>query len=114
MRKSELLGVGCLVLGLAILISGCGSVKVYRCQKDRVDTDVSGNQGVIYGPTPAPHKVEGSRDVMNMDVELPTVGGGKEAAAVEPRLSAPAQDTESRVVSEASAETNPAKKEKIK
>ena len=60
----------CAVLALAV--SGC-AISSGIVQRDRVDIDVAGNQGVIYGPIPAPHAVkESSRDIYALDVELAT------------------------------------------
>ncbi|NQU73844.1 MAG: hypothetical protein HQ547_03935 [Candidatus Omnitrophica bacterium] len=64
----------CVLCSLALIISiaGCAS-KVYTVKKERVDIEVAGNQGVIYGPTPAPHKVRiTTREVITLDLELPT------------------------------------------
>lgn len=75
MRKT--LSVLCCLILIAA-ISGCTSVSVRKFTRDRVDTEVSGNQGVIYGPTPAPHKVESKREFYAVDIELPTMGEVKE------------------------------------
>ncbi|MCX5716306.1 MAG: hypothetical protein NTV07_05585 [Candidatus Omnitrophica bacterium] len=59
-------------LSFVIAAAGCTSVSVKKESIERVDVEVAGNQGVIYGPVPAPHKVEGSREIIAVDVELPT------------------------------------------
>lgn len=65
---------------LVLILAMAGCVRTYVATKERVDTDVSGNQGVIYGPSPAPHKVEvPTRDIYSIDVELPTMGEVKES-----------------------------------
>lgn len=67
---------GLLVLcGLILVITVMGCVRAYKFTKERVDADVSGNQGVIYGPTPAPHMVQSpDREMFGVDVELPVIG----------------------------------------
>jgi len=68
MKKSLLIAV-CLILIAGV--TGC--VRTYTITKDRVDLEVAGNQGVIYGTPPAPHKVESAtRDIYAIDIELPT------------------------------------------
>lgn len=75
MRK-DLLVMGCLVLVLAV--AGC--TRVYKATRDRVDIEVAGNQGVIYGPRPAAHQVANpTREIIGVDVELPTAEEIKEA-----------------------------------
>ncbi|MDD5449940.1 MAG: hypothetical protein PHO42_05015 [Candidatus Omnitrophica bacterium] len=59
---------------LILVIAMAGCVRTYKFTKERVDTDVSGNQGVIYGPAPAPHTVESpNREMIGVDIELPTL-----------------------------------------
>ena len=80
-------------LNFVIMAAGCTSISVKKESKERVDIEVAGNQGVIYGPVPAPHKVEGTRDIIAVDVELPTyqeVKASVKKEAVE--VPAPKQD----------------------
>jgi hypothetical protein len=61
-----------LAAGLAIAAAGCARMSVRQEARERVDIEVSGNQGVIYGPVPAPHRVDNDkRDIIAVDVELP-------------------------------------------
>ncbi len=92
-------------LVLVVTIVGCGGTRMYTTTKERVDTYVSGNQGVVYGPVPAPHKVAvPARDIVAVDVELPTMSEAHEALKANPQP--PAQSTV--------AQPPPAKVEKIK
>ena len=79
--------------GLVMVISGCAA-RSYIATKERVDIDVAGNQGVIYGPVPAPHKVANTdREVFTVDVELPTrgeLGAAVKKPASQPTETAPA------------------------
>jgi|GEM_PF-4267639 hypothetical protein len=68
----KVLVVMCCVAIVAAM-AGCGGIRTYVTTKDRVDIEVAGNQGVIFGPAPAPHKVaDPTRDIITTDVELPT------------------------------------------
>jgi len=72
-------------LALVISIVGCTAPKVYTVTKERVDIEVTGNQGVIYGPTPAPHRVrKTTREVITIDLELPTADEVKTAVERKP------------------------------
>jgi hypothetical protein len=63
----------CMFCCLALMMTMIGCVRTYTFTRDRVDANVAGNQGVIYGPTPAPHTVENTqRTIYGIDVELPT------------------------------------------
>jgi len=113
--------VGLLIVGAA----GCAS-KVYTVTKERVDINVAGNQGFIFGPPPAAHTVQNpNRNIINLDVELPTVGEGEEQP--QPQAEQPKQVAEDKgvsgnagIVSQAAPEPAPepapapAKVEKIK
>lgn len=70
--KKVLLVTGSIVLAAGLV--GCSSTKVYRTTMDRQDAQVAGNQGVIFGPTPAPHQVVNpQREIVGVDMELATV-----------------------------------------
>ena len=97
-----------LVLSLTVAVVGCS--RAYIATKDRVDIEVAGNQGVIYGPTPAPHKVANpTRDVYTIDVELPAVSAEKKAAGANAQPSAASEESSYQQ----STNVTP-KKEKIK
>lgn len=58
---------------LAVAMAGCAT-KIYTVTQDRADIQVAGNQGVIFGPVPAPYIVEKTqREVTNIDIEFPTM-----------------------------------------
>lgn len=87
------MGKGLLVLYSLVLIltmMGCTGVRGYKFTKERVDVEVAGNQGVIYGPIPASHKVEvPTRELYGVDIELATaeelgVGPKKKGAVTKP------------------------------
>ena len=66
--KKILLPFGCLI----IIAAMAGCVRTYTTVMDRVDVEVAGNQGVIYGPKPEAYTVENStREILNVDIELP-------------------------------------------
>ncbi|MBI4336119.1 MAG: hypothetical protein HY589_05635 [Candidatus Omnitrophica bacterium] len=61
------------VCGAIFILTSAGCVRTHVVTKERVDIDVAGNQGVIYGAPPAAHKVQNpTRDIYAIDVELPT------------------------------------------
>lgn len=98
--KKNLVILCCLAL---VAMAGCS--RAYIATMDRVDIEVAGNQGVIYGPTPAPHRVENStREVYSVDIELPTVSGERNTASSAGTTSS----------SQPSANVAPKKAEKIK
>ena len=69
---------------LVLTIIGCACSDVYTTKKDRVDVEVRGNQGVIYGPVPQPHQVANpQREMYAVDIELPTTGELKSAVKEE-------------------------------
>jgi hypothetical protein len=90
---------------LFLVVCAVGCSRTYIATKDRVDIEVAGNQGVIYGPAPAPHRVANpTRDIYSVDIELPTMSPEKKAAA------APAQEN----YSQPATNVTPKKAEKIK
>ena len=67
-------------LVLVVMLMGCSRTKVYKFTTERTDIEVSGNQGIIYGPTPAPYKVKRTtRELIGVDVEIITKGEFDEA-----------------------------------
>lgn len=93
------------VLAMFLVVAAVGCTRAYVATKDRVDIEVAGNQGVIYGPAPAPHRVANpTRDVYSVDIELPTMSHEKKAAA------APAQES----YSQPATNVTPKRAEKIK
>ena len=97
-----------LVLFLAVAVVGCS--RSYICTKDRVDIEVAGNQGVIYGPTPAPYKVANpTRDIYTIDVELPAMSSEKKVTGANAQPSAASEESSYQQ----STNVTP-KKEKIK
>ena len=107
----KVLVVMCCVAIVAAM-AGCGGVRTYVVTRDRVDVEVAGNQGVIYGPAPAPHKVANStRDIITTDVELPTTSEVYTAIKKEEPASTSAPD---KGVQEGNAGTVSEKPEKIK
>ena len=100
------------VLGLflAVAVAGCAS-RAYIATRDRVDIEVAGNQGVIYGPTPAAHRVANpSRELYTLDVELPTTSKDNKASSAdyEPAAISKASPSQANINAE------PQKTEKIK
>lgn len=105
--KKVLLAAGALVLTASVV--GCS--RAYIVTKDRVDIEVAGNQGVIYGPTPAPHKVANpTRDIYTVDVELPTMAAEKNAGGANAQPSAASKES----VYQQNTNVTPKKAEKIK
>lgn len=104
---------GLLVLcSLILIITVTGCVRAYKFTKERVDADVSGNQGVIYGPTPAPHKVQSpSREMYGLDIELPMTDEVK--SSIKKKGETPEQPAQVQGI-EASAGPVSQEKEKIK
>lgn len=106
----KVLVVMCCVAVVAAM-AGCGGVRTYVATKDRVDVEVAGNQGIIYGPSPAPHRVANpTRDVITTDIELPTTGEVHAAIKKEPS----AAPTPDKGVQEGNAGEVSQKAEKIK
>lgn len=63
-----------IIFSIFITIGLVGCIRVYKFKKERVDIDVTGNQGIIYGQTPPAHKVKTPmRELYGVDIELPTV-----------------------------------------
>jgi LysM repeat protein len=69
MRKMACVAV---IMGLAILISGC--VTVEKVVRERVDQDTSGNRGYLQGSGPAPSTSRATdREYIDVRVEVPTL-----------------------------------------
>jgi len=81
-------------LFLVVALIGCASTRVYKATKERVDIEVSGNQGIIYGPTPASHRVANpNRELCAVDIELPTMGEVKTTVKKTPGPAAESKGT---------------------
>ena len=58
-----------------LLISFSGCVTVEKVVRERVDQDISGNQGYIQGASPSPAQAETkTREYIDVKVEVPTLG----------------------------------------
>lgn len=99
-----------LAMFLAVAVIGCSRACIVT--KDRVDIEVAGNQGVIYGPTPAPHQVANpTRDIYSIDIELPTMSSEQKAADANAQPSAAGEESSYQLPT---TNVTPEKAEKIK
>jgi hypothetical protein len=74
------------VLAAFLLMAMAGCTRSYITTKERVDIDVAGNQGVIYGPAPSPHKVANpTREIYSIDIELPSAQAAKSTGKAAPK-----------------------------
>ena len=74
-----------LFLLMAAIISGC-VVRTYQIEKPRVDMDVDGNRGVLFGSSdcvPATRRLGGTRTIRVIDFDLGVPEGEAEVEPVE-------------------------------
>jgi len=82
-------------LVIIVAVAGCTGVEIRKIVKDRVDIQVQGNQGVIFGPTPAPYQVkQTTREIIEIDIEMARVDELRKPTA-KSNINEPAPDKES-------------------
>ncbi len=69
---SDMKTVGMAVL-VALLLSGCARINTRVVEKPRVDQEVAGNRGYLMGSGPAPAQRRTTRQMIETNVELPTM-----------------------------------------
>lgn len=63
------------VIMLAATVAGCSTSKgktvdIYTFKKERVDQEISGNQGYLAGDAPAPAPRDTKRTLIGIDVDM--------------------------------------------